>query len=217
MRFVSLPLRLAAACGGVALLHAASLAAQSVPPNTAACLSPDESELARLANQFRQQQGLHAVPVSFSLTSVAQWHVWDLATNDPVGGSCNLHSWSAARPQTWQAVCYTADHSQATQMWNKPRQVSGGAYYSDGYEIAAGGGGALTPELALALWQASPSHRAVLLNTGIWSNFPWSAMGVGLFQGYAVIWFGTLPDPLGTMSACDADDAERVYRHGFEG
>lgn len=212
-----LPERLAAAFAAAALLHAATLSAQAVPPNTATCLNAEEVELARLANEYRQQHGLPAVPVSFSLSSVAQWHVWDLAANDPVGGVCNLHSWSNARPQTWQAVCYTSNHAQATQMWSKPRQITANAYSSDGYEISAGGGGGITPDLALALWQASAAHRAVILNTSIWSNYPWSAMGVGLFQGYAVIWFGTLADPLGTMPACGAGGAElRIFDHGFE-
>ena len=199
------------------LLLAGTATAQSVPPNTAACLNAEEAELARLTNQFRQQNGLPAVPVSYSLSSVAQWHVWDLGANQPVGGGCNLHSWSNARPALWQAVCYTSDHAQAAQMWNKPRQVSGGVYASDGYEIAAGGGAGLTAAQALALWQGSPAHRAVILTTPIWSNFPWSAMGVGLWQGHATIWFGTLADPLGTMPACDAGNGPRIFVHGFEG
>ena len=216
MPIVPVPVRVAVSFAVAALLHSAAAAAQAVPPNTGSCLDADEVELARLANAYRQQQGLPALPVSFSLSSVAQWHVWDLAANDPVGGGCNLHSWSNARPQTWQAVCYTSDHAQATQMWSKPRQITAHAYPSDGYEIAAGGNGSITPELALALWQGSAAHRAVLLNTSIWSNFPWGAMGVGLYQGNAVIWFGTLADPLGTMPACTTGGGLRVYAHGFE-
>lgn len=217
MQIVSLRLCLAAACGVATLLHATSSAAQAVPPHTATCLNAEEVELARLTNEYRQQQGLPAVSVSFSLSSVAQWHVWDLAANDPVGGACNLHSWSGARPALWQGMCYTSDHAQATQMWSKPRQVTANAYSSDGYEIAAGGSGGLTPALALALWQGSSAHRAVILNTSIWSNFPWRAMGVGLHQGYAVVWFGTQADPLGTMPACTDGVGElQVFGHGFE-
>lgn len=218
MQTASLSFRLAAACVAATLLQPASSSAQAVPTNTAACLNAEEVELARLTNEYRQQQGLPAVPVSFSLSAVAQWHVWDLAANDPVGGLCNLHSWSGARPALWQAVCYTSNHAQATQMWSKPRQITANAYWSDGYEIAAGGGGMITPEQALALWQASAAHRAVILNTSLWSDFPWNAMGIGLYQGYAVIWFGTLADPLGTMSACSSGGAElNVFGHGFEG
>jgi uncharacterized protein YkwD len=214
---VSNPLRrflcrsLIAACALPALLHA-----QAVPPNTANCLNADEAQLAALTNTYRQQNGLPALPVSFSLSSVAQWHVWDLRANDPVFGSCNLHSWSNARPALWQAMCYTANHAQAAQMWNKPRQITANAYNSEGYEIAAGGGGSITPAGALGLWQGSPGHDDVILNRNGWAGFPWGGMGVGLFQGYAVIWFGTLVDPLGSMSACGAGGGDTVFSDGFE-
>ena len=83
----------------LALLFAPLVAtAQAVPPNTASCLTPEATELAALANAYRQQNSLPAVPVSFSLASVAQWHVWDLRANAPNQGNCNLHSWSNARP-----------------------------------------------------------------------------------------------------------------------
>lgn len=205
------------ACAWAAALGPGATHAQAVPPNTAACLNANEVELARLVNDYRAQNGLPAVAVSFSLSSVAQWHVWDMAANDPVGGACNLHSWSNARPAQWQGMCYTADHAQAAQMWDKPRQITGGAYGSDGYEIAAGGGGSISPAQALSLWQGSSGHRAVILNTSIWSNFPWGGMGVGLFQGSAVVWFGTLSDPLGAMQPCAAGAEVRIFAHGFEG
>jgi hypothetical protein len=195
----------------VPLVHA-----QAVPPNTASCLSVAETELAALTNAYRQQNSLAALPVSFSLSSVAQWHVWDLHANSPDGGSCNLHSWSNARPALWQPMCYTADHAQAAQMWNKPRQVTANVYNANGYEIASGFGGSISASQALNLWKASPAHNAVILNSGIWAPFPWHAMGVGLHQGYAVIWFGELVDPLGTMAPCSASNPDRVFGNGFE-
>lgn len=199
-----------------ALLAPSLASAQAVPPNTADCLNPDEAALAALANQYRQNNGLPAVPVSFSLSSVAQWHVWDLRANAPHQGACNLHSWSNARPAIWQAMCYTADHAQAAQMWNKPRQVTGNAYASEGYEIAAYATPSISPALALTLWQNSAGHNDVLLNRNAWAGLTWRAMGVGLFQGYAVIWFGTLNDPLGTMHPCGSTNPGRVFRDGFE-
>ena len=30
----------------------------------------------------------------------------------------------------------------------------------------------------------------VILNQGIWKNLNWNAIGVGILNGYAVIWFG---------------------------
>lgn len=197
------------------LVLAAPANAQFV--NTANCLNVQEAELARIVNDYRAANGLTRIAVSHSLSSVGQWHVWDLHTNNPVVGNCNLHSWSNARPALWQAMCYTSDHAQAAQMWNKPRQITGNAYDSDGYENAAVTGGTMTAALALQLWQGSPLHNDVILNRQIWSSLTWRAIGVGVSQRHAVLWFGTLADPLGTMEACDAGSESRIFHNSFQG
>lgn len=185
--------------------------------NTADCLTPQEAELADLLNDYRQQNGLPRVPISFSLSSVGQWHVWDLETNDAWDGDCNLHSWSNARPTLWDPMCYTADHAQAAQMWNKPRQITDGDYNSNGYENSAWNGGTITPVSALNLWKASAGHNQVILNLGGWAGQTWRAMGVGVSQHFAVLWFGTLTDPLGSMQPCGAGGGEVLFESGFEG
>lgn len=184
--------------------------------NTADCLNPEEASLLALVNQYRQQNGLPAVATSFSLSSVGQWHVWDLETNNPWAGSCNLHSWSNARPAIWEPVCYTSDHAQASGMWNKPRQITGNAYNSNGYENSAWTSGTMTAPAALQMWQNSPSHNQVILNQSDWSQLTWRAMGVGVSQHYAVLWFGTLTDPLGTMSPCGSTPPGELFADGFE-
>jgi hypothetical protein len=98
-------------------IHNISLA---VEPN--GCLSEAEVELAQLINNYRNENGLPSVPISQSLTAVAQWHVIDLHENIPDTGSdhgfaCNMHSWSGAQPTLWSAVCYTSDHQYAQGMW----------------------------------------------------------------------------------------------------
>lgn len=182
--------------------------------NTADCLTPQEAQLAELVNDYRQQNGLARIPVSFSLSSVGQWHVWDLETNDPVAGLCNLHSWSAARPALWNAVCYTGA-AQAAQMWNKPGQITDGDYPGNGYENSAWTSGTITAVDALQMWKGSPGHNQVILNLGIWAGQTWRAMGMGVSQHYAVLWFGTLTDPLGGMSPCDGG-AGVLFASGFE-
>ena len=165
------------------------------------CLSADEAALAQLMNDYRQAQGLAQVPVTASLTAVAQWHVWDLDVNNPHGGQCNLHSWSDG--SLWTPVCYTADHANAPGMWDKPREITGNAYTGDGFEIAYWTSGIASPEGALNAWQNSSGHNDVILNAGIWRPYdPWPAMGVGMRAGYAVIWFGGTADPQGTISEC---------------
>ena len=176
------------------------------------CLTADEAQLAALINQYRQDNALQPVQVSKSLTSVAQWHVWDLLNNNPVGGECNLHSWSDYGT-LWNAVCYTADHAQASGMWNKPSEITGGLYWAYGYEIAVSSSGTITPTSALNAWKNSPGHNDVILNQGIWaSSNPWPAMGVGMLEGYAVVWFGDSADPAGTLTEC----GEAIFSDGFE-
>lgn len=185
--------------------------------NTADCLNPQEASLLALVNQYRQQNGLPAVATSFSLSSVGQWHVWDLETNDPwTGGACNLHSWSNARPAIWQPMCYTNDHAQAAQMWNKPRQITGNLYTSPGYENAAWTSGTITAAGALQMWKNSPGHNQVILNQGGWAGQTWRAMGVGVSEHFAVLWFGAQTDPLGTMATCGSTLPGEVFKDGFE-
>ncbi len=176
------------------------------------CLTADEVELGALINQYREDNALLPVPVSISLTTVAQWHVWDLVNNNPVGGDCNLHSWSDYGT-LWNALCYTSDHAQASGMWSKPSEITGGLYSANGYEIAASSGGIITPLGALNAWKNSPGHNDVILNQGIWaSRNPWPAMGIGMLDGYAVVWFGDSADPAGTIAEC----AAAFFSDGFE-
>ncbi len=110
---------------------------------------------------------------------------------DPRGLPCNLHSWSSGGP--WSAVCYTADHAYAERMWSKPAELTGGLYRGLGYEIAMMSTGPITADLAVDSWKASPGHRAVILETGTWKGTAWRAFGVGVSEGYAVVWFGREP------------------------
>lgn len=146
-----------------------------------------------LVNAYRGEHGLPAIPASSSLCTVGQTHVEDLKTNAPhtQPGGCNLHSWSDAG--TWTPCCYTPDHAQAQCMWNKPRELT--VYPGNGYENGSAGAG--TPEAALDGWKNSPAHNDVMLNNGIWADYPWGAIGVGFTDGYAVLWFGVEVDPAG--------------------
>jgi len=176
------------------------------------CLTAEEGQLLELINQYRVDEGHAAVPWSKSLTEVAQWHVWDLETNNPDASiSCNMHSWSDQG--IWTPVCYTADHANAAGMWAKPSEITGNVYSAPGYEIAYFGGAGTTPQGALAAWQGSSGHNDVILNQGIWaSRDPWPAMGAGIFGGYAVVWFGDMTDPRGGIATC----GDGIFSDGFE-
>jgi len=157
------------------------------------CPSPPTGEAAALYDlimAYRADNGLPSIPLSRSLTIVAQTHVEDLIAyrSEVLVGTCNLHSWSNHGP--WQGCCYTPDHAQASCMWNKPRELT--VYTGDGYEISASG--VSQAQSALNLWKNSSGHNAVILNQGSWST-PWKAIGIGMGGGYAHVWFGRNVDP----------------------
>lgn len=148
-------------------------------------LSDEERKLYDLVMDYRAQKGLPAIPVSPSLTMVAQIHVKDLQENKPVTETCNMHSWSTKGK--WTACCYTKDHANANCMWSKPRELT--SYKGNGYEISFMNSAQASAEGALAGWKSSPGHNAVIVNEGVW-NSKWNAIGVGILGNYAVIWFG---------------------------
>jgi hypothetical protein len=147
--------------------------------------------IAEAINAYRQANGLAAIPVSDELTQVAKAHVADLAAYHPEEAcNGNLHSWS--NNGNWTSGCYDSNN-QATWplMWDKPGEIAG--YPGRGYEISAWASPSITADQALALWQGSAPHNDVILNQGIWADFPWGAMGGWVADGYACTWFGQEP------------------------
>jgi len=169
------------------------------------CISDTEREIYNLINRYRKEKGLDSVPLSRSLTYVAQVHVRDLAENHPHSRRCNLHSWSDKG--IWTPCCYTKDKKKAECMWNKPKELSN--YESAGFEIAFWTNNPfLNPQkyaaLAVKEWKKSNAHNQVIINLTPWDRFTWMAMGVGVYSGYAVVWFGELDDnESGTLFPCN--------------
>lgn len=163
--------------------------------NGGVTLSSSEKELYDLIMDYRSTLNLGEIPLSSSLSYVAQQHVKDLEENSPVGSDCNLHSWSDNG--NWTACCYTSDHAQAACMWDKPRELTD--YPGNGYEIAYFHSGEATPAGALNGWKNSAGHNNVMINAGTW-NQQWNAIGVGMRGKYAVVWFGHEEDPAGEPS-----------------
>jgi uncharacterized protein YkwD len=148
-------------------------------------LDSEEQRLYNLVNQYRAQNGLPAIRFSPSLTMVANRHVQDLEKNIKT----LTHGWSN---------CPYNASNQATYdcMWKAPQRF-GTPYPGNGYENAHGGSGGYKANAnsALESWKTSSAHNAVILNQGMWQNRPWQALGVGIYGGYAVLWFGEEVDP----------------------
>jgi hypothetical protein len=181
-------------------VHGTSQAPPVQPPGV--CLSGAEMDLYLQINQYRSEEGLAPVPLSSSLSYVAQAHAKDLADNHPYNKRCNLHSWSNRGP--WSPCCYTEDHRKAACMWSKPSELT--PYKDPGYEIAYWTDEPLGDQefarKALAAWKKSYDHHIVIVNSGKWKNHTWKAMGVGICKGYATVWFGEAEDPAGIPGTC---------------
>ena len=162
------------------------------------CISKEEKRLYDLINEYRAENGLGKIPLSLSLTIVAQAHVKDLQDNKPEGGACNLHSWS--NKGKWKACCYTDDHAKASCMWDKPKELT--KYQSYGFEISCQGLETDKALSAINMWKSSSAHNAVIINEGIWKTSEWKAIGIGIYGDYAVVWFGKETDSEGSQENC---------------
>jgi hypothetical protein len=160
-------------------------------------INADEVELYEILMSYRVAEGLGRIPLSNSLTIVAQTHCKDLVDNKPdIQKDCNAHSWSSKGK--WSNCCYTEDHEQANCMWDKPKELT--SYNGNGYEIAVGSSESdfadyvMTPKYALSAWQKSFHHNNVIINKDVWKDWKWGAVGIGIHKGFATVWFGAEAD-----------------------
>ena len=155
-------------------------------------LESEELELLELVNEYRGQNGLPPITASKALTTVANRHVQDVAENlqITINDSRNPHSWS------WGSY-NSSDPSTYPNMWEAPQRLNTG-YPGIGYEnFFQTTASAVDAEVALESWKNSPGHNNVILNQDIWSDRTWNAIGVGIYEGYAALWFGEEIDPTG--------------------
>ncbi len=137
---------------------------------------PEEEELYRLINDYRQQHGLPVVPRSPILTLVANRHVRDMDQN--IGYL--THSWSDCRYDA-------ADPSTYACSSRAPRRL-GTRFRSRAYENAHFNPAGATALSAFRGWTSSPDHNALLLNLSNWHDNEWESMGIGIYRQFAVLW-----------------------------
>ncbi len=166
-------------------------------------LTATEAQLIQLIEDYRVANGLPVVPLSYSLSLVAARHAEDILYNFDgyqagAPGTNSAHSWSDAPYNALDASTYTA-------IWQAPQRL-GTSYPGYGYEILIGylapytASTTMTPQTALAGWQSSAPHNAVILNLNPWNrpDLTWNAIGVGMLDGVASVWFGHEIDPAGS-------------------
>lgn len=158
---------------------------QNLYENTA-----EEKVLYDLIMAYRKQFDLPRIPISRSLNFVAHTHAIDLKNNYKHNDRCNLHSWS--NKGNWTACCYTPDHANADCVWSKPGELTNYKHY--GFEIAHWNPSGPTASSALNAWKKSPAHKNMIINKENWSDNEWKAIGIAIYEEYAVVWFGMEPD-----------------------
>jgi uncharacterized protein YkwD len=179
----------------ILLLITVSVGFTPVPEPTSyheICLGTEEKKLYDMIMEYRRTKGLPPIPLSAKLTQVAQTHTRDLSDHYTfdANNKCNPHSWSDKG--TWTSCCYTPDHKEAACMWQKPKEIAG--YEGNGFEIAFYSSAGATPKEGLDGWKASPGHNPLLINTGIWKDVKWNAIGISLYKSYGLVWFGEVGD-----------------------
>jgi uncharacterized protein YkwD len=164
----------------VTLFAVATIAVASAP-SAAAVTSAERSlqsgtaqnDLVALINAYRASNGLQAVSPNGALTSAAAWMAGDMAARNYIG-----HVSSDGRSPTQRMAAFGYP---ASSMYT-------------GEDLAAGFG---TASAALAGWQASPAHNAVLLNPN------YNALGIGLVyepsSTYKSFWAADFGGPGGTV------------------
>jgi len=149
-------------------------------------MTQDETTLFNMINDLRVQNKLTAIPFSPDLCKVANTHIADLIKYKPQDKGCSLHSWSGSGK--WTSCCNTKEVFGIQCMKSKPREITG--YKGDGFELIYWGEDKASPEEAAALWKQVDASSDMLLSRAKWSGYQWKAMGVGIKDGYAILWLG---------------------------
>jgi hypothetical protein len=73
-------------------------------------------------------------------------------------------------------------------MKSKPREITG--YKGDGYELIYWGIDKATASDAATLWKQVDASSDMILTRAKWKGYQWKALGVGIKDGYAILWLG---------------------------
>ena len=148
------------------------------------CLGDDvnqtEKELYRIVNEYRAEHNLPPIPLSESLSIVANRHLLDITLNI----KSLTHGWSNCPydikdTNTWNCV------------FESPKRLKVD-YSGKGFEnLYRTSRGSATPVSALEAWKKSAMHNALILNLGSWENTKFDAFGIAINGQYAALWFGS--------------------------
>jgi hypothetical protein len=165
------------------------------------CISQEEMILFNLVNDYRRQNKLPDIPLSKSMCVVAKTHIDDLLKWKPQEQKCGFHSWS--EHGNWKPCCFNKDPMGGKKMNSKPSEICG--YPGFGFELVYWEEETATANEAYDLWIQVGASKDMLLNRGKWQNRSWKAMGIGIQDGFALIWLGDKLDKAADISICGMD------------
>ncbi|MCK5899005.1 MAG: DUF4214 domain-containing protein [Methylococcales bacterium] len=160
-------------CDGQTILKSSACAGDGI--------EAEESTLYKLVNEYRAEKGLAAITLSPALSIVANRHVQDLDKNLKK----LQHGWS-------DCAYDPKDNATFNCMWKAPQRL-GTSFKGNGYENAAFSSD-MNAANALNIWKNSSAHNDVILNQSIWKQLKWQSLGIGIYNGYAVLWFSDSVD-----------------------
>ena len=155
------------------------------------CISEEEYKLYNLINDYRKAMNLAEIPLSKSLSFVAKTHATDLVTNRPDTNTCNFHSWSDKG--NWTACCFEKEIKDKSCMVSKPGELTNYTGYA--HEVVYWENKEANAERAFDQWKETSAARSLMTNFKEWESHSWNALGVGIYKGFAIAWFGEDPDP----------------------
>ncbi len=177
------------------------------------CISSEEYQLVQLINDYRKAFALEPISLSKSLSYVAITHARDLAANFQADSACTMSSWSDQG--RWKPICYPKDQTKKNDIRQKAEEIIG--YPGKAYEITYWSNVEDAPRQILSFWREHEVSADLLLNRAQWESFSWKAIGVGIEDGYAVVWLGQDIDYEVSTSICGSNtkvlnDASPEYK-----
>lgn len=154
------------------------------------CISKEEFQLYELINEYRKSFALPPISLSKSLSYVAIAHARDLASFYNPDSVCNMHSWS--NKGRWTPICFPSQQSRKNNVRLKAIEIIG--YPAEAYEITYWSNVEKMPRQILSFWREKKVSADMLLNRNEWKSSAWKAIGVGIEEGYAVVWLGKVVD-----------------------
>lgn len=186
----------------IIILSGISLFAQEKKIPDDFCINQKEYQLVELINQYRAKLMLDPITLSKSLSFVARTHAADLSKYYQAEDDCNMHSWSDRGD--WKAFCFPADQNRKNDVKDKAKELTN--YSGKAWEITYWDNTELDLNNVLDFWKGIEYTSSMLTNTGKWSDKVWKSIGVGIQDGYVLVWLGQNEDIEASTVICETGE-----------